>query len=167
MHISEGVLSVSLAGQGVLLAGVGATVAGTAIGLRKLDAERVPQVAVLSSAFFVASLIPIPLGPTYVHLVLCGLMGLVLGWSAFPAVLVALVLQAVLFSMGGPTTLGINTFVMAAPAVACHYLFRSGVGSTRPTLVVAGGFLAGMMGVLLGATLNATALVLPTPLRNR
>ena len=52
MHISEGVLSAP-----VLITGAGLAAAGTAIGLKKLDYERIPQVAVLSSAFFIASLV--------------------------------------------------------------------------------------------------------------
>ena len=57
MHISEGVLSTP-----VLLSGAALTVVGTAIGLKKMDYDRIPQVAVLSAAFFVASLIHVPIG---------------------------------------------------------------------------------------------------------
>ena len=114
MHISEGVIAAP-----VLIAGAAGAVAGCAIGLKKLDMENTPKVAVLSSAFFVASLIHVPIGPTSVHLVLNGLVGFLLGWISFPALLVALLLQAVLFQFGGITTLGVNTVVMALPAVAC------------------------------------------------
>ena len=116
MHIYEGVLSNSPEGIAVLSVGIVATAAGTAMGLRKMDYERVPQVAMLSSAFFVISLITVPLAGTSVHLVLSGLVGLILGWAAFPAMLIALVLQAMFFGIGGPTTLGINTLSMALPA---------------------------------------------------
>jgi cobalt/nickel transport system permease protein len=160
MHIFEGVLSVTPHGQEVWLGGAAVAAVGTAIGLYKMDYERIPRVAVLSSTFFVASLISVPMGPTSVHMVLNGLMGLVLGWCAFPAVLVALVLQAVMFSIGGPTTLGVNTVIMALPAVMCHYLFRYAVQSRYQPAVFAGGFAAGALGILLGATLNATALSL-------
>jgi len=74
MHISEGICS-----PPVLAAGLGLAVAGVAYGLRKIDTESIPRVGVLSSAFFVASLIHVPIGPTSVHLVLNGLMGLLLG----------------------------------------------------------------------------------------
>ena len=110
MHISEGILGVP-----VLAAGTGLAILGTAIGLKKMDYERLPQVAVLSSAFFVASFIHVPLGPAAVHLVLNGLCGLLLGWLAFPAILVGLALQALLFQFGGLTTLGVNTFNLAFP----------------------------------------------------
>ena len=160
MHIYEGVLAGTPHGQALLLAGAAAAAAGTATRLRKLDYDRVPQVAVLSAAFFVASLIHVPLGPTSVHLVLSGLLGLVLGWAAFPAVLVALILQAVFFSFGGPTTLGLNTVVMALPAVACYYLFHAAVRNGTEPWVFAAGFAAGATAIILGALLTAASLVL-------
>ncbi len=49
-------------------------------------------------------------------------MGLLLGWPAFPAILVGLFLQALLFQFGGLTVLGVNTFNVAVPAVLCFYL---------------------------------------------
>ncbi len=159
MHIAEGALNISAAGTAVLCAGWAVTVAGTAIGLRRMDYDRIPQVAMLSSAFFVVSLVVVPLGVTSDHLVLSGLIGLVLGWAAFPAFLVALALQALLFSWGGPTTLGVNTLVMAAPAVVCHYLFRRAVRARSERATFAAGFAAGALGVLLGALLSAAALV--------
>ena len=101
MHISEGVLSAP-----VLITGAVLTAVGVGIGLKKMDYEKIPEVAVLTSAFFVASLIHIPIGPSSVHLILNGLIGLLLGWSAFPAILVGLALQAILFQFGGFTSLG-------------------------------------------------------------
>ena len=108
MHISEGVLS-----GPVLISGGALAAAGTAIGLKKLDYDRIAQAAILSAAFFVASLIHVPIGPANAHLILNGLVGLLLGWAAFPAILVALVLQAMLFQFGGITALGVNTMIMA------------------------------------------------------
>jgi len=160
MHIAEGILAATSEGRQLLLAGGALCAAGTAVGLYRLDYERMPRVAVLSSAFFVASLIHVPIGPTAEHLVLSGLLGLVLGWAAFPAVLVALLLQAVLFSYGGLTTLGVNTLIMGAPAVLCHYLFGPLVRSGREPVVFAGAFAAGAAGILFGAALNAGTLAL-------
>ena len=113
MHISEGVLSAP-----VLISGAALAAAGTAIGLKRLDYDRIAQVGVLSSAFFVASLIHVNVGPASVHLILNGIVGLLLGWSAVPAILVALTLQAIFFQYGGITVLGINTLIMALPAPA-------------------------------------------------
>ena len=160
MHIYEGILSATPAGQCVLVAGAAAAAAGTAIGLRRLDYERIPRTAVLSAAFFIASAIQVPLGASSVHLLLGGLMGLVLGWSAFPAVLIALVLQAAFLSEGGITTLGVNTLTMALPAVVCSGLFRPAVCSSRPGMVFAAGLAAGTTAVLLSGVLLSGILML-------
>ena len=161
MHICEGVLSNSPEGIAVLAAGWAATALGTALGLRKMDYERVPQVAMLTSAFFVVSLFPVPLAGTSVHLVLIGLLGLILGWAAFPAVLVALLLQLMIFGVGGgPTTLGINTLAMALPAVVCYYLLHRAVHARSETATFLAGFAAGAIGVMLGATIVSGALLI-------
>lgn len=153
MHISEGVLS-----GPVLLAGGVLTVAGTAIGLKKLDFERIARAGILSSAFFVASLIHVPVGPSSVHLILNGIVGLILGWGAFPAILVALFLQGMLFQFGGLTTLGVNTLIMALPAVACYYSFGPLVQrDSRVALPAA--FACGFMGIFLGAIVAGAALM--------
>ena len=154
MHISEGVLSAP-----VLVAGFALTAGGVALGLKKMDYEKIPEVAVLSSAFFVASLIHVPLGPSSVHLVLNGLVGVLLGWMAFPAILVALTLQALLFQFGGFTVLGVNTFNMAAPAVLSYYLFSHLIRRENHFAALAAGFLAGGLGVGGGSLLIAVSLV--------
>ena len=118
MHISEGYLS-----GPVLISGAALATAGTAIGLQKLDYDRVAQAGILAAAFFVASLVHVPVGPTNVHLIMNGIIGLLLGWSAFPVILVALLLQGFFFQFGGITTLGVNTIIMAVPAVMVSYLF--------------------------------------------
>ncbi len=108
----------------VLGAGAALAVAGLAIGLRTMDYEKLPEVAVLSSVFFIASLIHVPVGVSSAHLILNGISGVLLGWLAFPAIFVGLALQAVLFEFGGLTTLGVNTFNMAFPAVIVGFLCR-------------------------------------------
>ncbi len=152
MHISEGVLSAPVLGVGAALAA-----AGTFVGLRRLDYDRLMTVAILSAAFFVASLIHVPIGPSSAHLIMNGLLGAVLGWAAFPAILTGLLLQAVLFQYGGLAVLGVNTCDMAYPAVACYYLFRPLLRSngTRRTV---GAFLCGFCSVLFSALLTAVAL---------
>ena len=119
MHISEGVLPGSLLVTGWVL-----TIAGTYMGLKKLDNDRIPLAALLAATFFVASLIHVPAGPTSVHLVLNGLAGILLGWTVFPVLLTGLFLQAVLFQFGGLTVLGVNAFNMAFPALVATTLAR-------------------------------------------
>ncbi len=152
MHIVDGVLTAP-----VLITGAVLAAGGVALGLRQLDAERIPQVALLSAAFFVASLIHLPLGPSSVHLILNGLMGILLGWATFPAILIALLLQAVFFGFGGLLVLGVSTCCMAAPAVLCGYLCRPYIrwGGTHRFM---GGFIAGSLSVALTALLVSTVL---------
>ncbi|MFZ5452865.1 MAG: cobalt transporter CbiM [Thermodesulfobacteriota bacterium] len=153
MHISEGVLS-----PAVLAGGAGLAVVGTAIGLKKMDYEAIPRVAILSAAFFVATLIHVPLGPVAEHLVLNGLMGMFLGWVAVPAILIALFLQALLFQFGGLTVLGVNTVTMAAPAVFCFYAYR-GLLRRPGTAGAVGAFACGATAILLSGLLVAAALI--------
>lgn len=154
MHIAEGVLSTP-----VLVVGHGAAVAGIFIGLRNIDLDDVVRVSVLSSAFFIGSLVHVPVGPVSAHLVLNGLMGVILGWAAFPAIFVALVLQAVMFGFGGITTLGINTLDMALPAVVAYYLFNPFIRRSGQKALFALGFAAGALTVALTALCMGAALI--------
>jgi len=154
VHISEGVLSAP-----VLVTGAALTAGGCSIGLKKLDYDRIPQVAILTSAFFVASLIHVPIGPSSVHLVLNGLMGLLLGWPAFPAILIALFLQALLFQFGGITSLGVNTFNMALPAIFCFYLFGYAVKGRNNLISMGSAFACGFLGILMASFMVAISLV--------
>jgi len=153
MHISEGVLS-----GAVLTTGMALAAAGTAVGLKKLDYDRIAQAGVLSASFFVASLVHVPIGPSSTHLVLNGIIGLLLGWSSFPVILVALVLQAMLFQFGGITTLGVNTVIMAAPAVLCYYLFGAMIHKNH-AVSMTGAFCCGFSAVFFSAALVGVALI--------
>ncbi|MCF8034852.1 MAG: cobalt transporter CbiM [Desulfarculaceae bacterium] len=153
MHIAEGVLTAPLLGGGAAL-----TAAGLAVGLKKMDYDRLPRVALLAAVFFVASLIHVPVGPASVHLVLNGLVGLLLGWAAFPAIFVGLVLQAVLFQYGGLTALGVNTFCMAAPALLSYALFAPLARRGGRAVSLVAGFAAGSLAVLVAALLVALSL---------
>ena len=153
MHISEGVLAPSILALGGVLA-----VGGCAVGLRRIDAERIMPVALLSAAFFTASLIHVPIGPVSAHLLLNGLLGALLGWAAFPAIVVALFLQALLFQFGGLTTLGINSLNMALPAVLAGSLTQPFFGRSRWQCMGAA-FCCGAAGVIGAALLTALSLV--------
>jgi len=154
LHLAEGILTPE-----VLAAGAIATAGGTVIGLYKLDADDLPKAAMMSAAFFVASLIHIPLGVTSAHLVLNGLMGLMLGWAAFPAILTALTLQMVFFGHGGLTTLGVNTFAMAAPAIMCYLAFHVPMRDAGRRAALTIGMLSGALAIAGSGLLNALALV--------
>jgi len=153
MHISEGILS-----PPVLITGAALTGVGLVLGLKTLKAEKIPEVAVLSSTFFVASLIHIPIGPSSAHLVLNGLVGLLLGWSAFPAIFLGLLLQALIFQFGGLTTLGVNTFAMAFPPVVLSYILRRFLKKDKYSLTFTVSFLVGFLSIIFSAILIGTAL---------
>jgi len=152
MHISEGVLS----GE-ILAAGAAIAVAGTGIGLKKIDYDRIVHVAILASSFFVASLIHVNIGPASAHLILNGIVGLLLGFAAFPAILTALLLQSIFFQYGGLTALGVNVVVMAVPAVLSHYLFLPFLGKSDK-LTFAAGFLSGFLSIFLSSIFMGFAL---------
>ncbi len=154
MHISEGILSAPL-----LAAGWAGTAAGLSVGL-KMNAEKIPETALMTAAFFVASLVHVPIGPSNSHLILNGLMGLLLGWAAFPAIFTALMLQAVLFQFGGITTLGINTLNMALPAVAAGFLAGKCISPDSRGFSAAAAGLAGSFSVLASAFMVAATLSL-------
>lgn len=154
MHIQEAVVSTP-----VLAAGAALAAAGVAVGVIKLDNRTMVQTALLASAFFVASLLRVPIGATSAHLILNGLTGMLLGWAVFPAVAVALALQAVLFGFGGLSTLGVNIVVMGLPGLCAYYLFGAMARRARSgRAAFAAGFGAGVFGIALGAVLLAAAL---------
>ena len=155
VHIVDGALANEVVVGGAVLA-----VGGIAMGLRALDLERIPAAGLLAATFFVASLIHVPLGPSSVHLVMNGLAGLVLGWAAFPALFVGLLLQAVFFGFGGVTVLGVNTVAIALPAVVVGLGLRGLVRRVPPAPAAALAALAGGGAIAGTAVLVAVALKL-------
>lgn len=153
MHISEGILP-----WATLAGGYAASALGVAIGLKKIEDRQMVKTAMLSSTFFIASFIHIPLGPTNIHLVMNGFIGLLTGWSCFIAIGIALLLQALLFQFGGITTLGINTFNMALPALACFLIFSPFLSSKKISVLLTG-FFSGFVSVFLSALLLSFSLV--------
>ena len=153
VHIVDGALSTE-----VVVAGAVMTAAGIGIGLRKLDMEKIPAAGVLSATFFVASLVHVPIGPSSVHLIMNGLAGLVLGWAAFPALFVGLLLQAVFFGFGGLTVLGVNTLNIALPAVLVGIACRRGAMSANPAVSALWGGIAGGGAIILTTAFVALAL---------
>ena len=156
-HIPDGVLSAP-----VLIAGAVVTAAGCAYGLKRLAPEQVPQVGMLAAVFFVAALVHFPVGPSSVHLILNGLVGVMLGSAAFPAILVALLLQAVLFGFGGIVVLPVNVMNMAVPALISGLLFRIVADryAGQASRIVAAAATAGALGVLLTSIAVALSLAL-------
>jgi len=141
-HIPDGVLNAP-----VLISGAALTIGFTALALKRLDYDRIPQAAMLAAALFIASLVTIPVGVSSVHLLLNGLMGLMLGWIAVPAILVALTLQAMFFGYGGLIVLGANTLNMALPALICAALLLPWLKRDQQNRGFIIGACAGVIGV--------------------
>lgn len=175
MHISEGIMTAPVLGVGwAVTAGL------LTLSLRKVNQQAgdsmLPKMAVFASAFFLASLVRVPIGATSAHFALLGLMGLTLGWGSFPAIFVALILQALLFQFGGLASLGVNAAIMGIPALLAYLAFSRAVtasspvpspasastlgGNALPRLGRAGvaAFLAGALPIAVGTGLIFTAL---------
>jgi len=120
MHISDGVLSVEVTAIVSVV-----SLLALAKSIKDLKNEDIPLTAVASAMFFIASFIHIPFGVTQLHLILLGVIGVLIGWSSFVAIFVALLLQALLLGYGGVVSLGVNLFVMAMPAVIVYYLYNN------------------------------------------
>ncbi|MEN9229440.1 MAG: cobalt transporter CbiM [Thermostichus sp. DG02_5_bins_236] len=163
MHISDGILPVPLwiGGYGItaLLTGYSLRVCQQGSRFKPESAQgfaehnprrQLPKAALLTAAFFVASSIHLPIPPASVHFLLNGLVGLLLGPLAYPAIVVGLFFQVVAFGHGGLTTLGINAAIMGIPALLAGGLFRvgcRGLGTGIPA------FLAGVVGAGLAVLL--------------
>ena len=161
MHIPDGFLP-----PNVCIAGYALTGGTTWYCLREINRDKytqanIPKASLLTAAFFVASLIHIPIPPSSVHLIFNGLMGAVLGFYAFPAILIGLFFQAVMFQHGGMSTLGINAIILGAPAIAAHLLFRQRerLPGKKQFLTKILSFAAGAGALLLSATMFAVLLV--------
>jgi len=153
MHISDGILSTP-----VSLSCAAAAIAVAYITARKIKQEDVPEIAVMTAAFFVASLVHVKIGPSSAHLVLNGMVGVLLGYAAFPAILVGLLFQAMMFQHGGLTSLGANALIMGLPALLAAFFYRlistsSGFGTGLVS------FLTGAMPVMISAALAAVFLM--------
>lgn len=119
MHISDGVLGLE---PTIIISTISAIALIKAV--KDLKNEDISLTAVASAMFFIASFIHIPFGVTQIHLILLGVIGILISWSSFVAIFVALLLQALLLGYGGITSLGVNLFIMAAPAVIVYYIYN-------------------------------------------
>ncbi|WAL58343.1 cobalt transporter CbiM [Thermocoleostomius sinensis] len=165
MHIPDGLVPAPVAIGGYALTGLATWYSLRQINRRPEPTAGIPKAALLTAAFFVASSIHVPIPPASVHLVLNGLLGVVLGYYAFPAILIGLFFQAVMFGHGGLTTLGVNAAMMGIPALLAYHLFRvypRFEQALKPNWAIACfAFLAGAFGLGL-ATLIFLILIITT-----
>ncbi|MDQ0340119.1 cobalt/nickel transport system permease protein [Caldalkalibacillus uzonensis] len=153
MHLSDGVLSIPVViGTSIVAGGI------VASSVKHVQQEDIPKISLMTAAFFVLSLINIPVGPSSVHPLLCGLLGIVLGRFSPIAVFISLLLQAILFQHGGLTTLGANTLLVALPALTCSVLFQQLKTRGMSYLSMIAGAV-GFIGVLLAVLLLISVLM--------
>lgn len=142
MHISDGVLSPAMIAL-TSLAGVGTLI----FSLRGIKTEEIPKIALMTAVFFVGSTIHIPIGPTSVHLLLTGFIGLVVGRHAAVPVFIALLLQLFLLHFGGISSLGANVLIESLPAMLLGMLFQVKLVRTG-NMAFFNGFIAGFFSIL-------------------
>ncbi len=148
MHISDGVLSAPVLAVGWIITAVFIALAIRGSKKKGIEVEVIPKLSVMTAVFFVVCLVHIPIGPTCVHFILAGLLGIILGILAYPAIFIGLVLQAFLFQFGGITTIGVNTVNVGIPALIAYVIFERGMKSEL--LSSRGGFSAGVFGAIAG-----------------
>jgi cobalt/nickel transport system permease protein len=122
MHVPDGFLSPQTFLPAYAVAG-GAWVYAARRLRRRLDDTLLPRLAVLSAFAFVLMSVMLPLpGGTSVHASGIGILAVLFGpWTAFAAVSLVLVLQALVLGAGGVTVLPVNALAMglAGSAGAC------------------------------------------------
>ncbi len=122
MHISDGILS-----SEIVIATSVLSVGLVAYSLKNIKNSSIALISAMGAIFFIASFIHIPLGPTQIHLVLIGILGIVLGSQVFLAILIALLLQATLLGFGGLSSLGANLIIMALPSYLIYLITKMGL----------------------------------------
>jgi len=149
MHIADGILPAKVCIGGYAIAGLATWYSLRQINRQKNPQQGIPKASLLTAAFFVASGISIPIPPASVHFVLNGLLGTILGYYAFPAILIGLFFQAQMFGHGGLTTLGVNATMMGIPAILAYHIFqlRYLFREQKPVITSIFAFLSGAIGL--------------------
>jgi len=155
MHVPDGILPavVCIAGYGVSGEIIWHSI--KKINEKEEPRKEIPKASLGVAAFFVISLIHIPIPPTSVHLILTGLLGVLLGYYAFPAIFVSLLFQAILFQHGGLTTLGVNSFILGIPALLSYIFTKKNTlfKSRNKGVILFSGFIIGALSVGLSVLL--------------
>jgi len=132
-----------------------------AYGLRRvrsrLDEETIPLLAVVTAFTFVLMTVAIPIpGGTTTHATGIALLAVLFGvWTAFIAITLVLLMQALLFAEGGITALPVNALAMGLAGSAAACLAFQSLRRWRPGVAL---FLAGWLSVNVAALLTALAL---------
>lgn len=154
MHIADGIVSAP-----VMVAGFVGTAILAAFTLRNVDMDEIPKMSVATAVFFVASLIHIPIGPSSIHLILNGLVAIILGWRAFPAIMLGIVLQAILFGHGGVSVIGVNSVMLGGGGLVAFGVWQLRHRFSFSNREVVFGAISGAVAILFSGLVLALALV--------
>ncbi|MFH1140244.1 MAG: energy-coupling factor ABC transporter permease [Chloroflexota bacterium] len=164
LHVPDGFMSLPVIGLTTAI-----TVAVLAVAVwrsnRGLNERLVPLMGVMAAFIFAAQMLNFPVvGGTSGHFVGGALAAALLGlWPAVLVMTCVVALQAILFQDGGLVVLGINVFNMGVVSVLAGWLiytsFLRTVGVWRWG-VLAGGFVAAWVSVVLSALACAVELAL-------
>ena len=146
MHIADGILRTELCAAAYVVSLGAVYVLG-----RRIEPEEVTRIGLLSAATFVVSLIHFPLAGTSVHLGLFGLVGILLGKRAFPAIFATLLFQSLLFQHGGLLSLGVNAINMGVGSLLAWAIWMTPGLRDYPWKAFGAGFLGVMAPALLMA----------------
>jgi cobalt/nickel transport system permease protein len=167
VHIPDGILPAQVCAAGYAITGLATWYSLRQINRKPDPSAEIPKASLLTAAFFVASSIYIPVPPASVHLILNGLLGVVLGYFAFPAILIGLFFQALVIGHGGITTLGVNAAMMGIPALLAYHVFqlRNSLGKVlkEPTRTGVFAFLGGAIGLGVAALIFLALIIFNIP----
>ena len=151
MHIPDGMLSPRFYLPAWAVAG-GAWALALRVTGRRWDIDRLPRLATLSALAFLLMSLPLPLpGGTSAHASGIGILAVSVGPGlTFLAISLVLLLQALVFGMGGITTLPLNALAMGlAGGSAAWAIWRVLRRWSEPAALVAAGWLATALPALL------------------
>ncbi|WP_345971798.1 energy-coupling factor ABC transporter permease [Sulfurimonas diazotrophicus] len=154
MHIPDGFLSPATY---LPATAVAAGLIILALKRTELDADRIAGIAAISAFSFVAMLFAIPMpGGTSVHLGGVGLMAVLFGpWTAFGALSLVLLVQALLFGEGGVTAYGVHVIAIAFAGTLSAYGIYHFLKRVSESIAL---FAAGWMGLVVPAVIVAAVL---------
>lgn len=156
MHIPDGFIAPQVYVP-AYVAAAGAWAYGAKRIKRTVREETIPLMAVVTALAFVLSMIAVPLpGGTSAHATGIGILAVLFGvWASFLSISLVLLLQALLFGMGGVTSLPVNALAMGllGSAAACLVLALLRRWSLKVAL-----FAAGWAAVVLPAVVVALVL---------
>jgi cobalt/nickel transport system permease protein len=156
VHIPDGFIAPQMYVP-AYVAAAGAWAFGARRVRRTIREETIPLMAVMTALAFALSMIAVPLpGGTSAHATGIGLLAVLFGvWASFLSVSLVLLLQALLFGMGGITSFPVNALAMGlfGSAAACLFLALLRRWNLKVAL-----FIAGWAAVVLPAIVVSIAL---------